>query len=321
MKKLVLLANLFLVVNIVSAAEVTTDTFGTGDNQFKIDFVTISGDAGSSNETIIGEYYDHGFKYKTFTDPGDYRMSMFEITNGQWNKFKASYGTVAGNPTNAYELSPNYTGLDIPTDKVSWYETLQFVNYLNTSTGHQPAYKFTGRQGSRNYSFAAWESGDEGYSPSNPFRNSTAFYFLPTDDEWVKAAYFNGKSLQTYATADGSTPLAGVDTNYDDSLQQLWDVGSGSEELNGTFDMMGNALEWLESPYYCGNYQPGTFPVIRGGTFYNGDYVLKPSFRNCTPPFNESSAIGFRVAAVVPEPTTLLLFGLGGLVLRRQNKI
>jgi len=31
-----------------------------------------------------------------------------------------------------------------------------------------------------------------------------------------------------------------------------WDVGSGSQELNGTYDMMGNVQEWMESPWTSG---------------------------------------------------------------------
>ncbi len=81
----------------------------------------------------------------------DYRMGTYEITNDQWNKFKAAYGTVTGDPSDAYDEDfYNWHGHDdVPTNNVSWYEAAQFVNWLNTSTGHQAAYKFTGTQGTR----------------------------------------------------------------------------------------------------------------------------------------------------------------------------
>ena len=107
---------LCLMANIVFA-----DTFGTGINEFTIDFVDISDDTNpSSGYGIVND---------------DYRMGKFEITNGQWDKFIASYGTVAGNPTSSYDDSANWTGMNVPTNMVSWYEAAQFVNYLNTSTG------------------------------------------------------------------------------------------------------------------------------------------------------------------------------------------
>jgi len=62
------------------------------------------------------------------------------------DQFQAAYGTVTGDPSNAYDQNPTYTGTNVPITNVSWYEAAQFVNWLNTSTGHQAAYKFTGTQ-------------------------------------------------------------------------------------------------------------------------------------------------------------------------------
>ena len=120
------------------AGTVSADTFGTGDNQFTMDFVPISG---STNPTS-------GYGMVN----NDYRMGTYEITNAQWDKFKAAYGAVTGNPSNAYDQSPYWTGTDVPTNNASWYESAQFVNWLNTSTGHQAAYKFATQPGQGGYS-------------------------------------------------------------------------------------------------------------------------------------------------------------------------
>jgi len=224
---------------------VSADTFGTGANQFTIDFVDISGDNGDLGSWPAGDIY-------TFSgvNHGDYRMGTYEITNDQWSKFVSSVGgTVTGSPSSAYDNSASWTGTNVPTNGVSWYEIAQFVNYLNTNTDHQAAYKFTGTQGTGDYTLSVWESGDAGYDSTNPYRNSNAYYFLPTEDEWVKAAYWNGTSLQTYTTINDLVPVAGVDTNYNGAVGQPWDVGSGSEELNSTFDMMGNMWEWMERQF------------------------------------------------------------------------
>ena len=88
---------------LVCASVVHADSFGTGLNEFEIDFVTISGDATSANGTNISQYSSGEARYKTFTDPGnEYRMGALEITNDQWDKFNAAYGTVTGNLPNAY---------------------------------------------------------------------------------------------------------------------------------------------------------------------------------------------------------------------------
>ena len=104
----------------------------------------------------------------------DYRMGTYEITNDQWNKFTASLGVPVTGADGGYGYSSYFTGTNVPTDRVSWYEAAQFVNWLNTSTGHQAAYKFTGTQGTSDYTFAAWSPTDAGYDASNPYRNKTA---------------------------------------------------------------------------------------------------------------------------------------------------
>ena len=252
----------------------------------------------------------------------DYRMGTYEITNGQWAKFKANYGTVTGSPLTAYNSSSTFTGATVPTNRLSWFEGAQFINYLNTSTGHQAAYKFTGVQGTSGYTLGVWESGDIGYDLSNPCRNSNAYYFLPTEDEWVKAAYWNGTALQAYANASPEDLISGspdpAKWNYGPSAgYELWDVGSGSEELNGTFDMMGNVLEWTENPVYNGI---DLFRRVRGGSYSdNNDYSLSSIYRYNYYPDSEDAGLGFRVASV-PEPTSLILLSLGGLVLRCRRK-
>ncbi|MFC1678005.1 SUMF1/EgtB/PvdO family nonheme iron enzyme [Planctomycetota bacterium] len=322
MKKiLVMMVVVVLVGNIASA---TIDTFGTGSNQFTIEFVDISGDASSENGTNISGWDPGDGGYRTFIDPiNDYRMGTYEITNDQWDKFKLAYGTVTGNPSSAYDSSTYWAGTNVPTNNISWYEGLQFVNYLNTSTGHQAAYKFTGTQGQSDYTFVPWEAGDVGYNADNPFRNSNAYYFLPTEDEWVKAAYWNGTSLQFYSNASAGDIVSGTpDTtkwNYNPSTgYEPWNVGSGAKELNGTFDMMGNVWELLESPYYSGDYLSDSWRGIRGDSYVGTQLGLtnRSSFNR---PLDVSINTGFRIASV-PEPTTISLLAVGAMAMLRKRK-
>jgi formylglycine-generating enzyme required for sulfatase activity len=311
MRSLQLVVALILCIS----SQAMADTFGTGENQFTLSFVLISG---ATNPTSGYGIVNH-----------DYRMGTYEITNDQWNKFVASYGVVTGTSSQSGYGSSFYdwhTGTTtVPTNSVSWFEAAQFVNWLNTSTGHQAAYKFTGTPHTGDYTFVDWAVGDAGYDVTNPYRNQNAHYFLPNEDEWVKAAYWNGTTLQTYATKAGDTLHQGNGTNggwnyYDNGYATNppygpWTVGSGSQELNGTYDMMGNTWEWMESPYYDATFGTGSSRGWRGGSWQYDSYVLASSVRyHDFHPTDESNAVGFRVASV-PEPGSLVLVVAGGLCL------
>lgn len=179
-------------------------------------------------------------------------------------------------------------GASVPTNEASWYEAAQFVNWLNTSTGHQAAYKFTGMQGMSSYAFDTW-SPAEADNGTNHYRYEDAFYYLPTEDEWVKAGYWNGTSVQTYATkppeslhqGDGTsrTEWNYYDGDYATDFHGPCNVGSGSEELNGTFDMMANVWEWTESRYGDASYGLGSDRGLRGGAYFRYVNSLASSAR------------------------------------------
>ncbi len=323
--RMILVAVAVAAVVLTCTSGTRADVFGMGENEFTIDFVPISGDVGDLGSWPAGDSY-------TFTgvNRSDYRMGTFEITNDQWTKFSASLGVpVTGDPSIAYDADPHWTGTNVPTNNVSWYEAAQFVNYLNTSTGHQAAYKFTGTQGQSDYALDTWSEAES--DNGNLYRHEDTFYYIPTEDEWVKAAYWNGTTLQTYATKPGDTlhqgdGVSGTGWNYYDNGYATdpygpWDVGSGSEELNGTYDMMGNVWEWMESPYSDSTYGTGSNRGVRGGSYFYYDYYfLASSIRHYGHPDIEGSSVGFRVASEVPEPCTLGLLSLGALALLRRRR-
>ena len=310
-------------VSLASAA--SADTFGSGANAFSIDFVTISGDASSANGTNISQYSSSHNDYRTFTNPNnDYRMGTYEISNDQYAKFAAGLGVpVTGDPSSAYDEDPYFTGTNVPTNVVSWYEAAQFVNYLNTSTGHHAAYNFTGTQGTGDYTLATWTAA-EADGGTNLYRHKDAIYYMPTEDEWVKAAYWNGTALQTYANASAGDLVSGepdpTKWNYEPSAgNEPWNVGSGVEELNGTHDMMGNVWEWMESPWTSGDYGTASDRRLRGGSCSGSDSDLVSSYRTNYDPIDGSIFVGFRVASV-PEPATLSLLAIGGLIFTRGRQ-
>lgn len=282
------------------------DTFGTGGNQISVDFVPISGASNpASGYGIV---------------PNDFRISKYKVTKAQWDKFAASLGAaVTGNPWYAYDALRFFTTDNVPMNNVSWYQAAQFVNWLNTSTGHHVAYKFTSTQGTSDYAFAAW-SAAEAANGTNLYRHKDAFYFLPTEHEWVKAAYWNGTTLQTYATKAGESLTQGNGTTgsgwnfynngYATSTPGPWPVGSGSQELNGTYDMMGSTWEWMESPNNDAAYGATSARGLRGGSFsYDASGMASTSRGNDMnsplsgdPGHGYDYDIGFRVASLVGTP-------------------
>ncbi len=145
------------------------DNFGSGANAFDIEFVPI-GDPGNLADTS-------GFPDPAGSVPYDYRIGKFEISEQMIDKANALGGL---------GLTHDNRGSDKPVTSVSWFDAAKFVNWLNTSEGHSPAYKFDGGD-----NFQLWSPGDAGYQPNNLFRNKLTKYVLPNVDEWYKAAYFD----------------------------------------------------------------------------------------------------------------------------------
>lgn len=302
---------LALVVVFLAQPPVWADVFGTGPNQFTIDFAPISGGTNPTDTNPSGGYGIVNY---------DYRIGVYEITNDQWDKFVAEGR--GGNPLG----SSYYNGAGIPVNRRSWFQAAHFVNWLNTSTGHQAAYQFDG-QGN----FVPWAAVDA-WDGTNLYRHENAFYFLPSEDEWVKAGYFNGTVLQNYATKPNDTLQQGDGTSgtgwnyYDNGVHATsppgpWLVGSGSEELSGTYDLMGNVWEMIESPWNDPNYGASSSRVLRGGAFGDPAHNVLSSGGGIDPTL-VNPYWGFRVASAVPEPAsvTLLFAGIVGLLPWRRRR-
>jgi len=266
----------------------------------EMDFVTI-GNPGNPGDTRV-EANPTGCGAVDY----EYQIGKYEISNAQWDSFVTAAGVPTGIPSTAYNESAQYTGYSIPTNEVSWYEAAQFCNYLTSGDKSQGAYQFSGDNSN---------PGDfEGIDRDSAVSTYGIAYVIPTEDEWYKAAYYTGSDYSTYANGTDTAPIEDVDSNYDnESGCQPWDVGDGTMEQNGTFDMMGNVHEWNET--LIDGVQRGR----RGASYYNGDISLSSSNRYSNKPYHESLNLGFRVASV-PEPATLLLLGLGGLPLLRKRR-
>jgi sulfatase modifying factor 1 len=268
-----------------------------------IDFVTI-GNAGNAGDTVVMTT-DGTTGYGTVGY--NYRIGKYEVTNTQWNAFTAAAGTPTGND-GGYSNSAYFTGVQQPTNNVSWYEAAQFCNYLTTGDKSKGAYQFSGNN--------ANPSNFLGINRDAAISSYGIVYVIPTEDEWYKAAYFkpNGSGYSPLANGTGNDPINGVNSNY--NSDQPWNVGTGTMEQNGTYDMMGNVWERNET------LMDGVRGV-RGGSYTGTDalWTLRATCRGnyYGSPNYEFDNVGFRVAQV-PEPATLLLLGMGGLALLRKRR-
>jgi formylglycine-generating enzyme required for sulfatase activity len=213
-----------------------------------------------------------------------------------------------------------------PAAGITWWQAAKFVNWLNTSTGGQEAYKF----GSSGY-IELWSQTESGYNPNNLFRNSNAKYFLPSTDEWYKAAYGSPSGTwYNYPTGSDTAPTkvsGGTDGNSAVYGGGLNGAGFGLADINnagglsawGTMAQGGNVAEWNETAFDGINDTASESRVVRGNSFFYSDEAgLDSSHQGGGSPYTPPGYDwGFRVAstASVPEPSCPSLLVLGGVLM------
>ncbi len=284
-----------LVLVLLSMCLVTGAVSAASIRGIDIDFVAINNPGNEADSS--------GFGAVDYT----YQMGKYEITNAQWDAFVSAAGTPIGNPETAYDTSAYWPEASVPVNGVSWYEAAQFCNYLTSGDKSRGVYQFSGTNAN---------PGDfVGIDRTLAISIYGTAYVIPTEDEWYKAAYYkpDGSGYSLYANGQDSIPVPDNGWNYDGgAYNSPWSVGTGTEEQNGTYDMMGNVWELNEN-------EIDSSRIVRGGSFSPMDKLLGTSVRAGISPVNEYGFVGFRVA-VVPEPCSLVLFGLGGLVLRCRKR-
>jgi sulfatase modifying factor 1 len=279
----------------------------------------------------------------------NYNIGTYDVTNSQYVEFlnvKDATGTSPLGLYNSNMRNPTYGGInyiagnangnkysvisgtgDHPVNYETWYDAVRFANWLNNGQGN-------GDTESGAYTLLGGAP-----TPSNAnsiTRNAGATVFLPSEDEWYKAAYYDprttaqgGPPLDShywlYPTSSNTTPTASSPTalpnhaNFDPGGPlNLTDVGaySGTTSLYGAFDMGGNVWQWNEALI------GGSSRGVRGGSSFNGSYGLwSLNELDHYDPWGELNGLGFRVAST-PEPSTgvLAVIGLMGLAAWRWRR-
>jgi hypothetical protein len=309
------------VLFLVTSAQ--ADTFGTGPNTFAIDFVNI-GNAGNANDAGAG-----GGLYSTPYGgvAYEYRMGTYEISQDAITM--ATAGGLLDVTAGAWAGSQ-------PAAFMTRTEAAMFVNWLNTSTGHPAAYNIA--YGYYGWFVSLWSSGEAWqFGGENLYRHKDAYYFLPSEDEWYKAAYHQNDGVTAnywdYPTGSNSVPDV-IDWAGDPSYQVVFSGGlsynpgqpnavtnaGSSASAYGTYAQGGNVEEWMEGARDDDPLDPiWGYDQHRGGFWTNfvsgsNSTTVLNSGTTSGATLGSGNVIGFRVASV-PEPSSAVLVLGSGLVL------
>ena len=192
-----------------------------------------------------------------------YYIGKTEVTQELWQAVMGS------NPS-------NFTGTNLPVEKVSWDDCKTFIAKLNALTGKN-------------------------------FR-------LPTEAEWEFAARGGNKS-RGYKYC-GSNTLSDVAWYVDNSDNKTHPVAAKTPNELGIYDMSGNVLEWCNdwysSSYYTSESQTnptgpdsGSSRVRRGGSWNYSENTCRVSYRGNTTPSFRYNYLGLRLCLSADESFTV----------------
>ena len=255
----------------------------------------------------------------------DYNIGKYEVTAGQYRDFLNAVDPTGGNSLGLYNSNMNISSSgcqitwnsaastydfsggtvevpgstasdweDRPVGDVSFWDAARFANWLQSGDTESGAYHDIG-------------------DPSLFGRNAGALWFIPTKDEWYKAAYYDGDTGNyfdyptssnsapgyvnnsgnlsgtgaafieggidpgNYATYDGDGGTNGIGSPYYRTEAGEWE---NSESPYGTFDQGGNVWEWNEAI-------TGNARGLRGGSFSSAGSDLQGWYGNGADPTYE----------------------------------
>lgn len=275
------------------------------------------------NDITIGQYTAFLNAVARTSDPaGLYNPMMatdFTVAGISRTKKSGKYTYAAIAPQGAVQVAAA-TATARPITYVSWFDSARFANWManghpsgneDSTTTERGAYDLTSK--------SAKDGKAVPVSSKNPNTGKAPSYFLPTENQWYKAAYFN-KNLNAgaggyfvYANQSTTPPTnALTDTpnqaNYtwagkvtttqvsamDVSQNYLTNVGAftGTAGPFGTFDMNGNVWEWTDADGVA-----SPLRSLRGGAWTSYYTYLQSTFRIGSPASSQSSNGGMRVAS------------------------
>ncbi len=267
----------------------------------------------------------------------EFRIGKYEITREQYLPFLNAVDPYATNALKLYNQGVPHPHVDFLVDPskppgsryglstseanlpvtVSWYAAARFCNWLHNGKGGPQTAEGTDTAGA--YDTRLFDDGFVGNDPVG--HNPGARFWIPTEDEWVKAGHYKGGSLDAgyweYPTRANQPriPKGAFPNATDDNAANIRDaqatplkktpVGSypATRSPYGAFDMGGNLHEWTESFFEGdGSTPPKSRRMSRGGSASWTQDHLQITYRLPThrsDPHN-TLTLGFRIAAALP---------------------
>jgi formylglycine-generating enzyme required for sulfatase activity len=164
----------------------------------------------------------------------------------------------------------------LPVERVSWFDLLEFCNRLSKMQGFRPCYSNI----DEDTESADWDRSANGYR-------------LPTEWEWEYIA----KANRDFEYSGGDNP-DNVAWWLESSNERTHDVGGKKENSFGTYDQSGNVFERCWDLYWYDD----TIRVLRGGSWRNGASGIRAARRNIVTPSYQSGNGGGRLARS-PDPS------------------
>ena len=217
----------------------------------------------------------------------DLEVSKYPVTNNLWNR-----------------IMKNTSGDMLPVEMITYWEALEFCNKLSEKYGLKPVYKIN------NQSTKIIELDGKEVDPGKADFSKTEGFRLPTEVEWEWFARGGEVALQNNTFGyiySGSNNIDEVAV-YEGNTNKMKNVGTKKPNQLGLYDCSGSVWEWCYDTYdwrekiYIGNrfiYEEdeeySNTNVLRGGTWNDGDYYCKVSFRYKHYADYTHPTIGFRV--------------------------
>ena len=306
----------------IAAALITSNS---ATAMITLDMITI-GNVGNANDTVnpapAANYGSVSYEYnigKTEVTTAQYVAFLNATastvdTYGLYNVGMATMGGTAGGinvgilktGSTTFSYSVTGGGGSRPVAFVSWFDAARFANWLTYGQGG-------GDTETGSYTLAGAVSG------ATVARNEiNGGYYIPTENEWYKAAYYNPGTTAYSLFPNGTNAITTADANYANAGGTTTNVGNYSGVLS-SYDTLGQGGNVAEVMTPTTGIDSGL--VLRGGAYLNTERRLSSTFSVLgVSTSSEAISTGFRVS-VVPEPSSALLAMLGGsfLLLRRKR--